>query len=330
MKYNQLRKNILQNLNLLQNKGFSYQAICDYINNQEVDFVLYKDFFSRFQSKPTYFKSPAKQEKLSLINQSLKQLCEENITEEDVESNFFKTLISKASAVKFETLLKVNRSVKLTHTQLSEFYLDNSPASQLIENNLHHKEQYHWELDIFNHKSTFKILAIESSSIFTHNAIVTTKEFWKLFWVDKDSKQLQFIFESLGQHNYLLAKDEEGNWKIAENKRKTSSQKKEPKYIDYAKLEKLSSDSWGENKRVVANFLFKNDLLHSIEFIKNFFSKNLPKDQASILDRIKKSYLNSYRLLNTDVIDSNLFQAEIDQLKKQLTLICNGIFIRTK
>jgi hypothetical protein len=330
MSYTQLRKDILQNLNLLQNKGFSYQAICDYINNQKVDFVLYKDFFSRFQSKPTYFNSSAKHEKLFLIHQSLNQLCEENINEEDIESNFFKTLISNVAAVKFETFLNINRSVDLPHTQLSEFYLENSPAFQLIEDSVNHKKQYNWELDIFDYKSTFKILAIQSYSIFTHNAIVTSKESWKLFWIDKDSKQLQFKLESSGQNNYLLAKDEEDNWKVVENRMETATQKKEPKYIDYTKLEELLSKSMEENKRTIANFLSNEDLLSTIEFIKIIFLKNLPPYHLSILARIKKSYLDSHRLLNTDVIDFSLFQAEIGQLKKQLTLISDGIFIITK
>jgi len=330
MEYNQARKDILQSLNLLQQKGFSYQSICDYINSQQVDFVLYKDFFTRFQSKLTCFSGLAKKEKLSHIHQYVQNFYFLNINDEDTLHGILANVISNASSVKFETYLNVNRPVKLIHSELSEYYHDNSPAYHNIKNNLKHKKQYNWELDILNHGSTFKILSIQISKVFTQNAVVATEEFWKFFWVDKISKKLEFRFDSLGHHTYLLSKDEEGNWKIIENMVKTTTNKREPEYIDYSMLEKLLSNNWEENKITASRFIANNDLLHGIEFIKISFRGNLHRNQISILDRTKKSYLNSHRLLNTNVINHSTFNTEIESLNTQVKLLCKVIFLDKK
>lgn len=327
MTYKQLRNEVLTFLNKLQERDFSYQNICDYINSQQADFVLFKDFFSRFQSKPNYFSSLAKQKKLAVIHKYMGQVYRQNMDETDYIKDILKKVISDALHIKFETYLEVNRFKPSNHTSLATFYLENSPAYHTIENNLKHKEQYQWELDILNYGSTFKLLSSEITNIFTQSAVVTTKEFWKLCWVAKTSRQLQFRFESLGQQTYLLSKETTGHWKILENMTKTQTNKVEPEYIDYALLERLSSIDREENKVIVNNFLYNNNLLHGIEFIKTAYSTRLMNNQRSILNRIKESYLNSHRLLNTDVINFAVYKSEMELLNKQIKLMCNSIFL---
>jgi hypothetical protein len=157
--------------------------------------------------------------------------------------------------------------------------------------------------------------------------VVTTEEFWKFFWVDKISKKLEFRYDSLGHHTYLLSKEENGSWKIIENMEKTSTNKREPEYIDYSMLEKIVSNNWEVNKITALEFIAKNDLLHGIEFIKISFRGKLNGKQISILDRTKKSYLNSHRLLNTNVINHATFNAEIELLNTQVKLLCAVIFL---
>lgn len=327
MEYSQARKETLQWLNLLQQKGFSYQSICDYINSQQVEFVLYKDFFTRFQSKLTHFSGLAKREKLSLIHQYVQNFYFLNFKDEDTFHELLANVISTAASVKFKSYLNVNHAVNLIHSGLSEYYNDKSPAYHFIINSLKHKKQYEWVLDVLNHASTFKILSFKVSRVFSQNAVVTTEEFWKLFWVDKITKKLEFRYDSLGHHIYLLSKDENGSWKIIENMEKTSNNKREPEYIDYSMLEKIVSNNWEVNKITALEFIASNDLLHGIEFIKISFRGKLNGKQISILDSTKKSYLNSYRLLNTNVINHATFNAEIESLNTQVKLLCTVIFM---
>lgn len=330
MDYNQLRKELIQYINDLQAKGFSYQSFCDYINSQQDGFVLFKDFFSRFQSKPTYFRSGAKQEKLALIHQHLQRFYHQNMDAADTMSELFKKAISNVAAAKFEAFLGSSRSGLANALRLSEFYFENSPAYLSIVKELRHRKQYEWELDVLNYGSTFKILSVKADNLFHQNAVVTTEEYWKLCWVNTHSKELQFKFESLGQQTYLLARDEQGRWKVIENMMKAPPNKIAPEYIDFEMLEQLSSDSWEENRRIASRFLSANEILHCIEFVRAAFSGNLPENQTYILARIKKSYLNSHRLLNTNVINFAAYQSEMESLSKQLKLICDSIFLSNK
>lgn len=330
MEYKLLRKEILQFLITLQRKEFSYQAICDYINSQQNEFELFKDFFSRLQSKPNYYKSLSKQKKLTLIHLHVRDLFYKNVEEGDFTDDILRDFIFTASTEKFEAYVDVNRSEKSHEDSLAEFYLESSPAYLDVENNLKHKRQYEWELDIHNYGSTFEILSVETNSLFTNSAVVTSKEFWKLFWKDKTSKKLQFKFESLGETTYLLTKNKEGKWRIIENMTKAPSNSMEPEYVDQEILTKLCSKHQEENKIIVSKFLANDDILHCIAFMKISFFDKLKQHQASILDRIKESCLNSHRLLNTGAINFAMFKAEIELLTTQTRLVCNSIFLTTK
>lgn len=329
MEYNQRRTDILEYLNTLQDRGFSYQSMCDFINQEQTDFVLFKDFFSRFKAKPRYFASLAKKEKLSTIHQLLHRFYLQNIDESYTINSLLRKLIEDASTAKFEAYLEVNRKPK-SRLALKDYYLENSSAYLEIENNLKHKQQYQWQLDILNHGSTFKILSIQTINLFNQNAVISTNEFWKFCWVDSLHRKLQFKYETLGFVTYLLSKDEQGQWKIMEDMSKQQINKIEPTYIDYSHLAELISNDWEENKRVVINFLGEDDLLPAIEFIKLLLSGKIPPDQTAILNRIKESCLNSYRLLNTDIINFVVYNSEQALLKKQLKLIIDSIFLRNR
>jgi hypothetical protein len=291
---------------------------------------LFTDFFSRFQSKSNHFRSSAKHEKLSLIHLQLQHFSNLNLSEEDSINNFLKNLIVNAATIEFETYLEINRSVKSYSSKLSNFYPSDNSTYLQIKNSIQHKKQYGWKLDIQNYGSTFQILSTQFNSLFTQNAIIKTKEFWKLCWIDKDSNKLQFRFESLGEHTYLLSKNEKGGWKILENMIKTQNNKIEPEYIDYTMLKQISSNNQAENKIITTNFIANNELLHCIEFIKIVYADNLPNSKISLLNRIRESYLNSHRLLNTDVINFAVYKSEIELLQKQLELISISIFLSNK
>ncbi len=330
MKDAQLRKELLDNINLMQEKGFSYQFCCDYINAQQNDFILFKDFFTRFKSKSTFYAGPAKRKKLALIHQYLQQLIILHISEEDTIKDFINKVISKAVAAKFEAYLDINRSTRSYRTLLAEYYLEDRPAFLEIEGNIKHKKQYKWELDLAQFGSSFKILSIETINLFQQNAVVTTQEFWKLYWVDCHSKKLQFKFDTLGEHTYLLSKEETGHWLIMENAEKIPIYKTAPPYIDYSILKQLPSKNREKNRKTVADFLSDRDLFRAIEFIKICYADTLAKNQLSLLNRIKESCLHSYRILNTNVINFATFSSEIELLRRQLQLIHDGILINNK
>lgn len=330
MEYQQLRKEILQYLRSLQGYGYSYQSICDFINDKETGFVLYKDFFSRFQSKKNYYATTAKKKKLELIHHYMDVFYQQNVSEEDNLIEWLKKVISSAVTQKFEAYLEINHLPQFAESSLADFYLKNSPALLRIEKSLKHKKQYNWQLDVLNYGSSFEILSMQSSNLFNNHAVIETTEFWKLCWIEKKSKKLQFNHESLGKHIYLLSKDQSGRWKINEDLIEYHVQKVEPAYIDYFNLQQLASISEKENKATADNFISEDDLLNCIAFIKTIYTEDLSTNYLIILDRIRESCLNFYRLLNTDVISFNVFQSEIRLLKRQLQLLIDGIFLKIK
>lgn len=330
MEYNQLRKDILYFLGTLQDNGFSYQSICDFINTKQSDFVLYKDFFTRFQSNDKYLKNKGKREKLQRIHQHMQHFFQQNIDEKYFTNNLLEKTVSEAAMAKFEAYLDSSPSYQSALANVARYYRENSPAFLSIEKTLKHKRQYDWELDMVNYGSSYEILSQKINELFNNNAVVTTQEFWKLWWVDKKMRRLQFSFDALGKHTYLLSKDETGSWKIIEDIGINQPNKVEPEFVDYNILEKLASKHWEDNRRIADNFLAEDELFHCIAFIKFVYGDKLSVSHTSILDRIRESCLNSYRLLNTGLISYTIFKEEKASLKKQLQPIVNTIFLSIK
>ncbi len=316
--YNGIRKNILEKVNTLQNKGFSYQDICNYVNLHEEGFTLFKDFFTRFRSKATYYKGPAKEEKLKKIDNYISQFYHQNISSTDLLQQYLKDLVEQALRVEFETYASINQKEINYHSELSRYYDPQQSAFLAIENNLKHKIQYGWVLDIQNQGSNFRLLSVKVDSLFSTNAVIKTDEYWKICWVDPISKKIQYNYESINQQTYLLS--EEPNWLIIENIYQSSKSRIRPELIDMNHIKNMAKDRLNFQNNIDL-LLANNNLLELIELIKSNPVHQSSLDQLSLLEDIKNKYLNVHRLLNTDVIRLHEFNAEMESLKKRISPI---------
>ena len=322
--YKSVRENILEKVNGLQNKGFSYQDICNYVNSKEKDFKLFKDFFTRFRTKATYYKGPAKKEKLNKINEYISQFYHQNVNSTDRLHQYLEDLVDKALITEFDVYSSINQKEINFHTQLSPYYDSKKPAYLAIENNLKHKLQYGWVLDIQNKGSNFKLLSIEVSSLFSSNAVIKTNEYWKICWVDPQSKKMQYNYESINQQTYLLSKNQQQKWLIIENMYQSTKSRIRPELIDLKYIKSLTKDDADFHSNIKL-FFANNNLMELIELIKIYQVNQSSPDQLSLIEDIKKNYLNIHRLLNTDVIRMHEFKREIELLKEKLLPILEEI-----
>ncbi len=310
MEYPKLRKDLIVKLNAIQSKGFSYQEICDFVNDKQNSFTLFKDFFSRFQSKPTFYKGQAKKEKLHIIYTLVLNFYNQNLNEDDFLKEELKKIIKEALSLEFESYIEINRSPRSYKSKLLKYYEHKSPAILSIQNNWLHKQQYEWRLDVTNYGSNFKLLELDIVSIFSNNAVIKTNEYWKLFWINAPLNELQYKFEAINAQSYLLSKDKENNWKIADNIYTGISSRIRPEYVKYESLKRELSNKLDDNITYASSLIEQNKLLNTIAFIQLLKGENLTEEDANELIHLKESCIENHRLLNTDVVDLSTFKEE--------------------
>jgi len=328
--YIDIRNQLLEDLNYLQASKVSYQAICDFVNSKQNAFTLFKDFFTRFRSKDNFYKGKSKEEKLLQIQTYTNEFRFMNENREQHKENQLIKLVEEATQEEFNAYLKVNKKPPYKTERLKKYFGINHPAGLVIKNNLRHKKQYNWILDVKNHGSDYRILAIELTAKFKEYAIIQTNEYWKLCWLDNNTKTLQFVYDSINKQTYLLAKNKEGNWFIKDNIYISDHDKRRPKFIDNTTLSELIMQDDKVNYKTLKDFIKKNEVGLSISFLKRVTKNKLNKTEGNNLERISTNYLENLRQLNTNNINMDAFLLENEQLKKKLKQAANKYFSKKK
>jgi len=327
MEYIELRNVLLEDLNMLQEHRVSYQAICDFVNSKQDEFVLYKDFFTRFRSKNNYYKGKSKQNKLEFIFKCIHEFRFMNQNREEHLKEKLIKLVENANKEEFFAYAHVNKMPAYKLNRLKTYYGSTHPAGMVVRKNLKHKKQYNWVLNVKDHGSDYRILGIELTSKFNNYAIIQTNEYWKLCWEDKKTKTLQFVYDSINRQTYLLARNKEGGWFIKDNIYISNPDKIRPLFINEEKLSELVVKNPKENFKILNELLRNNELGMAIAFVKRLIKKG---PEVKKLNALSKEYFNELRRLNTNRITINKFNTINEKKKKQLISLWKKYSSRTK
>ena len=318
MEYIEIRKNILHGLGKLQEKKVSYQDICNHINNQDYDFTVYKDFFTRFRINEHYYNKLGKREKLLAINTGIKNLLKQEENSEEQLERELRTLVENAATEEFNAYSKVNTLEEYDEDNLTRFYKKGDPAHLVIRHALNHKREYNWQLENEHYGSDAKILSLKVTSIFSNDAIIHTQEYWKLSWIDKDTKTLQYVYESLNPQTYLLSKNKFNKWLIKDNIYFSNQKKHRPELIDYDNLKNVLTMSLTKQTIALNKLLKGNKLFYALELLKRTNTKDNIKET---IQELRNNYTSALTNLNTNKINPVLFDSECNEIKKRIIAI---------
>jgi len=310
----------------LQRNKISYQAICDHINSKQSDFKLFKDFFTRFRSKENYYKGRSKAEKLTRIHQYTKDFRSKNENEEEHLEKQLLTLVVEANVEEFYAYANINKHPPYDEERLNLFFSTNNPAGLVIKNNLRHKKHFNWVLSTKDHGSDYKILAIEVSNKFSEYATIETNEYWKLCWINKETKTLQFVYDSINKQTYLVARNKEGSWYIKDNIYSSNLDKRRPKYISDENVVDRIEKGERANLSALKNLLESNELGLAIAFMKRTTEQTIQKPESNALKDISAEYQENLRLLNINNRSTEIFNKTNATLKYDILKLWDRIF----
>ncbi len=318
MDYKELRENLLEDLNFLQKNKVSYQSICDFVNSKQIEFTLFKDFFTRFRSKDNFYRGKSKIEKLRLICTHTHEFRYMNQSREEHLKDQLIKLVEEASAEEYLAYTKINTKKDYDFSRLKKYFGTTHPAGLVVRKNLKHKQHYNWLLNIKDYGSDFRILGIELTAKFREYAIVQTNEYWKLCWVDKNTHILQFVYESINKQTYLIARNKERQWFIKDNIYVSDHYKRRPILVDSKTLQELTQDDNRINSKTLKNLIKKNEVGLSISFMKKLIQNSSNKKEKELIESISRDYHESLRMLNTNNINMSAFKAATENFKKQI------------
>jgi len=326
VEYLELRQKLIEDLIYLQRNKVSYQSICDFINNKQDDFTLFKDFFTRFRSKDAYYKGKSKTDKLKRIYQYTKAFREISESKEERLDTRLIRLVKEANAEEFYAYTQVNKKVGYNEDRLKAFFGVNNPAAIVIRNTLRHKKQYNWILNRKDYGCDFRILAIDVTSKFSEYATIQTNEYWKLSWVDKKTKTLQFVYDSINEQTYLVAKNKDGSWYIKDNIYSSDHDKRRPRYIDDDTLAEMIANGERANYRSLKKLLETNELGLALAFVKRLTQHKIKRQQNKMLKQISFEYLENLRQLNINNRSAKKFKNINRSLNKEILSLWKSIF----
>ncbi len=321
MEYSEIREHLLEDLLYLQRNKYSYQSLCDYVNRNQDEFVLFKDFFSRFRSKQDYYKGKSKAQKLATISTHISEFRKNKQKLSGKLESSLILLIEEANKEEFRAYSKVNTGLDYDEKELVPLFGINNPAAKVIQNNLRHKKQYNWVLSTKNHGSDFRILDIRLTNMFSEFATIQTNEYWKLYWIDKETKTLQFVYDAINEQTYLVSKNKDGSWEVKDNIYTANENKRRPRYIDDATLSGLIKNGEKANYETLLQLLDSNELGLALAFFKRLSKHKLSKEEKKRLDLINTSYLQNLRALNTNNKPTNSFLDKNAELKKDINTL---------
>jgi len=316
--YNSQRQIILEQIFQLNNMGESYQDLCDYVNTRQTDFTLYKDFFSRFRSNVKFHAGNSKRQKLTSIQGFLEELIQKKATNKNEENQYFLDFIYHGIKAEFELYSRVNKSESPNLNKLSKYFAKNEIAFKRIFKNINQKIQYRWVLDLDDLGSSYTLLESEVTSVFNDVVVVSTKEHWKLCWIDQISKELMYRFETINDQSYLLTKNSKNQWRIKDNIYEAAINKKRPEVYSAKDINDLLKSKTGP-LRQLENLILINNISLAKDFALMAFK--LPKKQINILKEINVEYLSLLRELNIDRISFPVYNSELQKLKTRFILI---------
>ncbi len=318
MDYLKLRPILLDLITALNSSGYSYQDMTDSFNQDQSDFILFKDFFSRFRSNPTYYDGKAKHSKLLSIYTHLSQLENKNSDKSNSLDREISTIIRKGLDAEFQCFTKINREELNISKELDPYFWKDGVAFKKIQQSLLQKEMYEWVLDHDLYGSSFTLLKFKLESVFEDTAVVKTQEHWKLHWLEKSSDILQYQFDLINEQSYLVTLND-NTWKIKDNIYITNLNKKRPEFYTTDSLKQILRSS-ANPKSIIKSFISNNDLAKAIDSLLLF--KNISKRKTSSLQVQKEDYLALLRELNIGRIDYTQF---LDSIQKQKSTLVESM-----
>jgi len=235
-------------------------------------------------------------------------------------------LVKEANAEEFYAYTQVNKKVGYNEDRLKAFFGVNNPAAIVIRNTLRHKKQYNWILNRKDYGCDFRILAIDVTSKFSEYATIQTNEYWKLSWVDKKTKTLQFVYDSINEQTYLVAKNKDGSWYIKDNIYSSDHDKRRPRYIDDDTLAEMIANGERANYRSLKKLLETNELGLALAFVKRLTQHKIKRQQNKMLKQISFEYLENLRQLNINNRSAKKFKNINRSLNKEILSLWKSIF----
>ena len=144
----------------------------------------------------------------------------ENHSEDEAK---IKDIIQKAIQAEFDAY----RSLPTIHTdELKKYFLVKGSAYKRIEAVLQRRFADECILNNPNNSSTSELVEFRLSKIEEAEIHVQTKEYWYLRWYNKDSLELEYIYNELNEQFYILIKTDD-TWKIKMNYYESPNTEKE-------------------------------------------------------------------------------------------------------
>ena len=136
----------------------------------------------------------------------------ENIEDIDVPIGFFTQMIVDYCCEEFEVVKKIP---KLDTGKLSDYVFEDGPLYNRAVDMLTKFTEFNLRLNCANNRSNFENYGFKVRSISHNTAVIASKEFWNMHWIDNNGNTT-YIYNKATNQLYFFRKIN-GVWKIWDN-----------------------------------------------------------------------------------------------------------------
>jgi len=305
--YFQLRKTIHSKLVILKKRYGVSQSDIALMATEKTTVNFYpKDVnaLNNLQNK-TKWKGTTKREKLESFFSAVQQIEKEQIEIHDKPclelEKELNVLINKAVQAEFlayQTLPNISAAKKL----LTPYFTRTGNALKIICGILERNKKRNWILSDSN-PSTTRLINSKVIEINNDNAIVATKEYWLLVWINSLSKTIDYIYEKEDEQKYILVKNKKtGLFEIDINSYESINKKVLPRIFQEGDFDDVLQKDSQEIAKTIRQVISIGGFDAALQILSQYSLQTGVQDISEEVLTIKSTFSDYTRLLNIEKI----------------------------
>lgn len=322
--YQLLRQAIHAKLVFLKKTYGISQAKVASLTSAETNLTIYpKDInaLNNLKNK-TKWKAKAKHVKLELVLATLRKI------ENEQKQIFEQPLFDLENELKSTIELAINAEflayrclpdIEKAKEQLEPFFAPNGSALKRIYGILERNKMRNWIITNNLNVSTVSLIHNEVAEIKFNKAIVVTKEYWLLVWVNSLSKVEDYFYEKESEQKYILVKNPDtGKFQIDINSYEAIDKKVLPKVFHDGVFDDVLQKDSAEIAKTLKQVISIGGVETAIQILKKYAAQTQLKDIHRKVSSMESTLSEHIRLLNIEKISTEKYFKKKEKLIQEL------------